>query len=238
MSSASSESRCSPSASSCCSWGSSGGPGAPTVRCSPRYLQPVSPGHSSQSWTGYGRCLRSRCGSSPSGEPRSPGRRESAPLGRNPGHGAPASCCCRVRAVAGCLLLALLPARLAISQAHVERAIADMHAGDCANARGEARRSLDLVEQRATPQHIIAWCLLRDGRAPAAARALVPGARAGSRQLGAAGGGRSGARPCWSRSACRRRRAVLQNPQNALIREVAAAVGVRAETRAPASRGG
>jgi hypothetical protein len=73
---------------------------------------------------------------------------------------------------AACLLLAVLPGRLAVSEAHVERAIAHMHAGDCRGARAQASRSLDFVAGRAGPHHIIAWCLLRDGRPAAAAREL------------------------------------------------------------------
>ncbi len=126
--------------------------------------------------------------------------------------------------VAACLLLALLPARLAVSQAHVERAIADMHAGDCASARSEARHSLDFVNQRANPQHIIAWCMLRDGRAPAAARALSRALEQDPDnwvllEATAVARASAGLDP---RATVRR--AIGQNPQNALIREVAAAV--------------
>jgi hypothetical protein len=126
--------------------------------------------------------------------------------------------------VAACLLLALLPARLAVSQAHVESAMAGMHAGDCASARAEASRSLELIEQRASPHHLIAWCMLRDGRAPAAARELSRALEQDPQNwvlLEATAVARASA-GLDSRAAIRR--AVAQNPQNALIREVAAAV--------------
>ncbi|HEY7452988.1 MAG TPA: O-antigen ligase family protein [Thermoleophilaceae bacterium] len=74
--------------------------------------------------------------------------------------------------VALCLVVALLPARLAVSEAHVETAISDMHEGDCQGARAEATRSLDFVAGRAGPHHVIAWCLLREGHPAAAARQL------------------------------------------------------------------
>ena len=57
----------------------------------------------------------------------------------------------RGAAVGVCALLALLPARLAVSQAHVETAVKSMHAGDCGRARSEAQRALELVEHRAVP---------------------------------------------------------------------------------------
>ena len=47
-----------------------------------------------------------------------------------------------------------------------------MHAGDCGNARSEARRALELVDHRAIPHHVIAWCLLAEERQAAAAREL------------------------------------------------------------------
>jgi hypothetical protein len=83
----------------------------------------------------------------------------------------------RGAAVAVCLLLALLPGRLAVSQAHVEKSIERMHTGDCRSARAEARRSLDYVSQRAAPHHIIAWCLLTAGRPRAAVAELAEARR-------------------------------------------------------------
>jgi Tfp pilus assembly protein PilF len=78
----------------------------------------------------------------------------------------------RSAAVGACLVLALLPGRLAVSQAYVEESIARMHAGDCTAARAEARRALELVDRRAIPHHVIAWCMLRAGDAKGAAREL------------------------------------------------------------------
>jgi predicted Zn-dependent protease len=78
----------------------------------------------------------------------------------------------RGAAVGACGLLALLPARLAVSQAHVETAVKSMHAGDCDRARSEAQRALELVEHRAAPHHVIAWCLLAEERPAAAAGEL------------------------------------------------------------------
>jgi hypothetical protein len=79
-------------------------------------------------------------------------------------------------AVGACVALALLPARVAVSQGHLEESIARMQAGDCAGARAEARRSLDALDKRASPHHVIAWCDLHAARpasaAAASARAL------------------------------------------------------------------
>ena len=136
-----------------------------------------------------------------------------------------------------CALLALLPARLAVSQAHVETAVKSMRAGDCARARAEARRSLDFVKQRAVPQHIIAWCMLRDGRAPAAVRALDRALEQDPDNwvlLDATAVARATA-GLDPRAAVRR--AVVQNPQNALIREVAvAAASTSRDARARVAR--
>jgi hypothetical protein len=74
----------------------------------------------------------------------------------------------RGAAVAACVLVALLPARLAVSEAHLEAGIQRMEEGDCGAARAEAARSLDFVKRRAAPHHVIAWCLLGEGRALAA----------------------------------------------------------------------
>jgi hypothetical protein len=126
--------------------------------------------------------------------------------------------------VGACLLLALLPARLAVSQAHVERAITSMRAGDCASARAEARRSLEAVEQRASAHHIIAWCMLRDRHPAAAARELSEALAQDPDNwvlLEATAVARASAR-LDPRAAVKR--ALAQNPQNALIREVALAL--------------
>ena len=122
--------------------------------------------------------------------------------------------------VAASLVLALLPARLAVSEAHVETAIADMHAGDCRGARAEANRSLDYVAGRAGPHHVIAWCLLRDGHPAAASRelsraldkdpdswVLLETAAVARAAAGLDAGSVAG-------------RAAAQNPRNTLIQEV------------------
>jgi tetratricopeptide (TPR) repeat protein len=71
--------------------------------------------------------------------------------------------------VAVCLALALLPARLAVSEAHYERSVDSLKAGDCAAARSEADAALGALDSRAAPHHVIAWCDLQDGHYDAAA---------------------------------------------------------------------
>jgi hypothetical protein len=122
--------------------------------------------------------------------------------------------------VAACLLVAALPARLAVSQAHVETSIHEMRVGDCGRASAEARRSLELVERRASPHHILAWCMLRDGRPGPAAREMAKALEQDPESwvlLEATAVARAAAgldaRPFI-------RRAATQNPQSALVREV------------------
>jgi hypothetical protein len=131
----------------------------------------------------------------------------------------------RALAVACCVLAAVLPARLAVSEAHLEGGLHRMQAGDCAAAKTEARRSLDFVERRAAPHHLIAWCLLGEGRPGAATRELDRALRSDPdswRLLETSAIARAVAgldpRPAL-------RRAVAQNPRNALVREIARDIG-------------
>ena len=138
-------------------------------------------------------------------------------------------------AVGACGLLALLPARLAVSQAHVETAVHSMHAGDCDRARSEARRSLELVEHRAIPHHVIAWCLLAEERPAAAARELDRALEQDPRSwvlLDAAAVARAAAR-LDARAVAKE--ALAQNPQSMLTQELWAAASrdsARARARA------
>jgi hypothetical protein len=77
--------------------------------------------------------------------------------------------------VAVCLALALLPGRLAVSEAHYERAVDNLKAGDCAAARSEADAALRALGSRAAPYHVIAWCDLQDRRYDAAADEIEEG---------------------------------------------------------------
>jgi hypothetical protein len=75
----------------------------------------------------------------------------------------------RLAAIAGCLLLAVLPARVALSEYHFDRAEARMQAGDCVAAQREARAALRGAGYRAAPHHVLAFCDLRELRWTAAA---------------------------------------------------------------------
>jgi hypothetical protein len=70
----------------------------------------------------------------------------------------------RIAGVVICLLLALLPARLALSDVDLNEAIDDVARGDCVSARAAAARAIDEVSQRPTPYQVIAFCDLREGR--------------------------------------------------------------------------
>lgn len=70
----------------------------------------------------------------------------------------------RIAGVVACLILALLPARLALSDADLNEAIDEAARGDCAAARAAAVSSIDEVSQRPTPYQVIVFCDLREGR--------------------------------------------------------------------------
>lgn len=83
----------------------------------------------------------------------------------------------RALAVAGCVAVAMLPARLAVSEAHLEQSIEELEAGNCTTARGNARSALDALGRRAAPHHVIGWCELRERRFAAAAQSFARGLR-------------------------------------------------------------
>jgi Flp pilus assembly protein TadB len=70
----------------------------------------------------------------------------------------------RVAGVLVCLVLALLPARLAVSSAHLNNAIEAVERGDCVGARSQAAESIDEVDKRPTPYQVTAFCDLREHR--------------------------------------------------------------------------
>jgi Flp pilus assembly protein TadD len=74
--------------------------------------------------------------------------------------------------VAACLALAIVPARMAISAAHLDDAIGALDRGDCRTARTEAKQSLDAVGQRSVPFTVVAYCNLNEGRYKAAVLAM------------------------------------------------------------------
>jgi hypothetical protein len=78
----------------------------------------------------------------------------------------------RVLGTAACIGLAILPARLALSQARLDAAVAMLQRGDCADAREEARAALAAIEARPVAHAVIAYCDMEAGRYRAAAGAL------------------------------------------------------------------
>jgi O-Antigen ligase len=78
----------------------------------------------------------------------------------------------RCAGVAACLAIAILPARLAVSEAHYERSLDSLAAGDCVDARSEAEAASDALGSRAAPHHVKAWCELQEGRYGIAAQDL------------------------------------------------------------------
>jgi hypothetical protein len=71
-----------------------------------------------------------------------------------------------------CLCLAIVPAQLAISQARLSSAIAEMKVGHCTAAQADANSALSVVSQRPTPYAVIAYCDLTRGQYGSAIVAL------------------------------------------------------------------
>ncbi len=71
-----------------------------------------------------------------------------------------------------CLFLAIVPARVALSQARLNSAMESLDAGDCRAAKNDASDSLSAVSQRPTPYFVIAYCDIGAGRFGSATIAL------------------------------------------------------------------
>jgi O-antigen ligase/polysaccharide polymerase Wzy-like membrane protein len=70
----------------------------------------------------------------------------------------------RVAAAVAVLALAVLPVRMALSEARFEDATAQLSAGNCAGARSEARAALRAVDSRAAPRQVLGLCALQEKR--------------------------------------------------------------------------
>jgi len=66
--------------------------------------------------------------------------------------------------VLACIVVAILPAREALSQDRLNSAIASMRAGECRAAATEAHNSLDALGDRPTPYSVISQCAAAEGR--------------------------------------------------------------------------
>jgi hypothetical protein len=92
------------------------------------------------------------------------GRRRSTPY--------PVGLVARAAAVAACLALVALPARVAISESRLADARAAVARGDCSAADSAARAAARTMSDRPGPHHVIGFCHLRERRWGAARRAL------------------------------------------------------------------
>jgi hypothetical protein len=78
----------------------------------------------------------------------------------------------RAAGVIGCLMLAIVPGKLALSQARLSSAIKELNQGNCRQAQADAESSLSAVSQRPTPYVVLASCNMKENRYGAAAVAL------------------------------------------------------------------
>ncbi len=69
-----------------------------------------------------------------------------------------------------CVAIAIVPARMALAQAHLRDAIDALDAGSCTNARGEARSAISAFDTGPRPYEVLAMCAARAGAAPASIR--------------------------------------------------------------------
>ncbi len=83
----------------------------------------------------------------------------------------------RVAGVAACLALAIVPLRLALSDAHLEEAMAMLRHGDCAAATAAAVASNDILGSRPEPFQVIGFCERHDNHPAAALAAMQAGLR-------------------------------------------------------------
>ncbi len=70
----------------------------------------------------------------------------------------------RLGAGMACIGLAVVPARIALSQARLEAAVTELRAGDCHAAERHALRAADALGIRPEPFEILAYCDVRAGR--------------------------------------------------------------------------
>ncbi len=78
----------------------------------------------------------------------------------------------RAGGVIAFLFVAIVPARVALSQASLDSAIGALKSGNCATAEADANSALSEVSQRPTPYAVIAYCDIRRGRYGSAMIAL------------------------------------------------------------------
>ncbi len=70
----------------------------------------------------------------------------------------------RVGGLVACLFVAIVPARVAVSQAHLDSAIDAMQAGNCRQARDDAHSALSAEGERPAPYTVMAYCDVDEGR--------------------------------------------------------------------------
>ena len=79
----------------------------------------------------------------------------------------------RAAGVALCLVLVLLPARIAVSEARLSSGLDAVEAGRCDLAKQEAKSALSAVPERASPYHLRAFCDFQRGDSRQAVRAMA-----------------------------------------------------------------
>jgi hypothetical protein len=72
----------------------------------------------------------------------------------------------------GCLVLAVAPARVAVSQGQLNRSVRAFERGDCAEAVDASLDSISAIGLRPEPFQILGWCDVRLGRTDLAVRAM------------------------------------------------------------------
>ena len=83
------------------------------------------------------------------------------------------------RGLAALVVLAVLvsPVKVAVSEARMTDALDAMNARECATATNRAGAALDVVPERPTPHHVIAYCALQERRFTRAVRSMQAAVR-------------------------------------------------------------
>jgi hypothetical protein len=79
----------------------------------------------------------------------------------------------RLTIAVGCLVIAVAPARVAVSQAHLNRSVDALARNDCATAIDASLDSIAAIGLRPEPYELLAWCDVRFGAPDLAVRAML-----------------------------------------------------------------
>ena len=111
-----------------------------------------------------------------------PGRQ--VPAGGRASPGPAPSSTGRILLALGCLVVAITPARVALSQQNLNQSVNAFQAGDCGSAIDHALASASALNQRPEPFEVLGYCDMRIGRPGLAVRVMQSAVDRDPRRLG------------------------------------------------------